>query len=77
MRKTQILMNKSFYLSLSILDLRKIVIYESWYHYVKIKNGENEELCYMDTDNFIVHVKTNDIFKDIAEDVETRFNILI
>ena len=27
----------------------------------------------MDTDSFIVHVKTDDIYKDIAEDVETRF----
>ena len=26
----------------------------------------------MDTDSFYVHVKTNDIYKDIAEDVETR-----
>ena len=26
---------------------------------------------YMDTDSFIVHVKTDDIYKDIAEDVET------
>ena len=26
----------------------------------------------MDTDTFIVHVKTGDIYKDIAEDVETR-----
>ena len=28
----------------------------------------------MDTDNFIVHVKTDDIYKEIAEDVETRFD---
>ena len=28
----------------------------------------------MDTDSFIVHVKTNDIYKDIAEDVEKRFD---
>ena len=28
----------------------------------------------MDTDNFIVHVKTDDIYKDIAEDVEPRFD---
>ena len=27
----------------------------------------------MDTDSFIVHVKTDDIYKDIGEDVETRF----
>ena len=28
----------------------------------------------MNTDNFIVQVKTDDIYKDIAEDVETRFD---
>ena len=28
----------------------------------------------MDTDNFIVYIKTDDIYKDIAEDVETRFD---
>ena len=26
----------------------------------------------MDTDTFIVYIKTNDIYKDISEDVETR-----
>ena len=28
----------------------------------------------MDTNRFIVHVKTDDIYKDIVEDIETRFN---
>ena len=32
------------------------------------------QLCYMDTDSFIVHIKTEDIHKDILEDVETRFD---
>ena len=27
----------------------------------------------MDTDSFIVYIKTDDIYKDIAEDFETRF----
>ena len=58
MRKTQILMNKPVYLGLSILDLSKTVMYEFWYDYVKPKYGENAKLCYMDTDSFIVHVKT-------------------
>ena len=74
MRKTQILMNKPVYLGLLILDLSKTVMYEFWYDYVKPKYGENAKLCYMDTDSFIVHVKTDDIYKDIAEDVETRFD---
>ena len=29
----------------------------------------------MDTDNLIVYIKTDDINEDIAEDVETRFDI--
>ena len=32
------------------------------------------QLCYMDTDSFIVHIKTEDIHKDILLDVETRFD---
>ena len=71
-RKTQILMNKPVYLDLSILDLSKTVTYEFWYDYVKPKYGENPKLCNMDTGSFIIHVKSDDIYKDIAEDVETR-----
>ena len=73
MRETQILMNKPVYLGLSILDISKNVMYEFWYDYVKPKYDENAELCYMDTDSFIFHGKTNDIYKDITEDVEIRF----
>ena len=65
-------MNKPVYLGLSILDLSKTVMYEFWYDYVKPKYGENAKLCYMDTDSFTVHVKTEDIYDDIAEDVEKR-----
>ena len=74
MRKTQILMNKPVYLGSSKLDLIKTVICEFWYFYVKPKYGENAKLCYIDTDSFLVHVKTNGIFKDIEGDVETRFD---
>ena len=49
-------------------------MYEFWYDYKKVKHGENSKLCYMDTDSFIVHVKADDIYKNITEDVETRFN---
>ena len=74
MRKTQVLMNKLVYLGLSILDLSKTVVYEFWYDYVKPKYSENAKFCYMDTDSFIFYVKTDDIYKDIAENVETRFD---
>ena len=48
-------------------------MYELWYGYVKPKYGEKVKLCYMDTDSFIVYIKTDDIYKDIAGDVATRF----
>ena len=63
-------MNKPVYLGLSIIELSKILMYEFWYDYEKSK----DKLCYMDTDNFIVHIKTVDIYRDIAEDVETKFD---
>ena len=75
MKKTQLTMSKTVYLGLSTLDLSKTVMYEFWYDYLKPKYGENEELCYMDTDSFIVHVKTDGIDKDIAKHVEKRFEI--
>ena len=43
--------------------------------YVKPKYGENAKLSFMDTDSFNVHTKTEDIYNDIAEDIETRFGI--
>ena len=47
-----------------------------WYGFIKPTDGENAKLCYMDRDNFIVHVKLDDYYKDIAEDVESRFDNL-
>ena len=41
---------------------------------MKPKYGEKAELCYMDTERFIVYVKTEDIYSDIANDVETKCN---
>ena len=62
MKKTKILLNKPVCLGLSILELNKILIYEFWLDYVKPNYGEKAN---------IVFIKTDDIYKDIAEDVET------
>ena len=74
MRKTQILINKPAYSGLSILDLSKIVMHEFWYDYINRKYGEKARLRYIDTDSFIVYIRTDDIYKGIAEDVEIRFD---
>ena len=74
MKKTKVKMNKPIYLGLSILEISKILMYEFWYDYMKPKYGDNVKLCYMGTDSFIMHIKTEDFYKDIADDVEKRFD---
>ena len=49
-------------------------MYEFWYDYMKPKYGDNVKLCYMDTDSFIMNIKTEDSYKDIANDVEKKFD---
>ena len=60
-------MNKRIYSGLSILELSKILIYEFSYNYGKPKYRKEPKLCYMDTDSFIVYIKTDDIYKHIAK----------
>ena len=77
MNKTKVKMNKRIYLGLLILDISKILMYEFWYDYMKPKYNDNVKLCYMDTDGFVMNIKTNDFYKDIANDVEKRFDTSI
>ena len=74
MNKTKVKMNKPIYLRLSILDISKILMYEFWYDYMKPKYGNRVKLCYVVTDGFVMNIKTNDFYKDIANDVEKRFD---
>ena len=74
MKKTKVKMNKPIYLGLSILEISKILMYEFWYDYMKPKYGDNVKLSYMDTDSFIMNINTEDFYKDIANDVEKRFD---
>ena len=74
MNKTKVKMNKPIYLGLSILDISKILTHEFWYDYMKPKYNDNVKLCSMDTDSFVMNIKTNDFYKDIANGVDKRFD---
>ena len=74
MRNVKVKMNKPIYLGLSILDISKITMYEFWYDYVKSKYEDKARLCCMDTDSFVVNIKTKDFYKDIVENVKERFD---
>ena len=75
MGKVKIKMNKPVYLGQAILDLSKIIMYEFHYDYMKKKSEENNlKLLYMDTDSLVYKIKMRDFYKDIADDVESRFD---
>ena len=77
MGKVKVKMNKPVYLGQAILDLSKTIMYEFHYDYMKrnLKYDEKSlKLLYMDTDSLVYDIKTEDFYKDIAEDVETRFD---
>ena len=70
MKKTRIEMIKPIYLGMSILNISKMIMYEFQYDYIKPKYGERAKLCYTDPNSFVIHIKTEDFFEDISNDVE-------
>ena len=74
MKKTKVKMNKPIYLGMSILDISKTLTYEFWYDYIKPKYLCKVKLCYTDTDSFVIHIITEELYKDLADDVEKWFD---
>ena len=68
-------MSKPVYLGTSVLDISKTLMCEFWYNYIKPKYQDNAKLCYMDTDSFIIYMKTEDAYEDIANNVEKWLDI--
>ena len=69
MKKTKVEMNKSIYLGMSVPDLSKTLMHEFWYDYINPKYQDRAKLCYIDTESFVIHIKTEDFYEDIANDV--------
>ena len=74
MRKVEVKMNKPIYLGQAILDISKTLMYEFWYDYIKPMYSDKAKLCYTDTDSLVIHIKTDDFYKDISNDVERLFD---
>ena len=74
MKKTEVKINKPIHLGQAVLDLSKTLMFEFWYDYLKPMYGDKIRLCYTDTDSFIMHVKTDDFYKDINNYVDKWFD---
>ena len=70
MRNVEVKMNMPMYLGQAILDISKTLMYEFWNDYIRPKYKEKARRCCMDTNGFVMFIKTEDFYKDIASDVE-------
>ena len=52
-------------------------MYEFWYDYIKPKYQYKAKMCYTDTESLVIHIKTEDFYENIANDVEKRFDASI
>ena len=82
MGKVKVIINKQVYLGQAILDPSKTIMCEFHYDYMIPKyvrsmseaHCDKLKLCYMDMDSLIYSIETKDFYKDIANDVESRFD---
>ena len=74
MKKTKAKTNKLIYLGMSMLDISQTLMYEFWYNHIKPKYQDKAKLCYMDTDRFVIYIKTDEFYKYIANDVKKWFD---
>ena len=74
---TRVKMNKPVYLGMSIFDISKKLMYKFWYDYIKPKYQDKVKLCDTDTDSFIIHLKTEEFYKDITNDFENFLTNLL
>ena len=65
-KQNEVLMDKPIYLGFSVLELSKLLMYETYYEKLQPYFGyENIQLHYMDTDSFVLSVNTQNIIKDL------------
>ena len=74
MKQREVYLNKPLCLGQAILDYSKILMHEFWYDYLQPMYKDKIELCYMDTDSFIIYVETEDFCKDISKDLNKWFD---
>ena len=69
MSMSKVTIKKPIYVGGTVLDTSKIPMYNFHYGFIKEKYGDNAKLLDMDTDGIKYHIKTDDIYKDMNENI--------
>ena len=73
-KKTEVYFNKPVYVGQVILDLSKTLMFNFHYKYIREKYNDAAELLFTDTDSLLYLIHTDDFYRDISHDVETKFD---
>jgi len=71
--RTKITLNKPVAIGFTIFEFAKLVMYEFYYDCLLPKFGNKLHLCFTDTDSFIFHIETPDLYADM-EDISGWFD---
>ena len=70
MKKQRLKLDKPSYVSMCILDLSKVLMYDFHYNYIKKKYGGKAKLLFTDTDSLCYIIMTDDVYEDLYHDRE-------
>ena len=69
-QKHKLVVDRPIYLGFCIFELSKTTMYKFHYEEILSKYGSRAKLAYTDTDSFIYHIQTPDLYKDIADNLD-------
>ena len=65
LRHPHVKLTKPYYVGMSILDLSKVKMYDFHYNVMKPVFGSRMQLLYTDTDSFIYHIESEDVYREL------------
>jgi len=71
MNKTRLILNKPIYTGMTILENSKILMYDFFYNQMKARYGQKCDLIYTDTDSLLMEIETDDVYRDMAEGLDS------
>ena len=68
--KIALKLNKTVYIGMCILELRKVLMHEFQYDYIKSKYGNKSKLLFTETNSSMYEIKTEDVYEDFSSNIE-------
>ena len=70
LKQTKVLFDKQISVGFTVLELAKRHMYKFHYKFIKPMYGQDVDLCLTDTDSLLYHVRTKDIYADMAQNLK-------